>query len=279
MTAEMQPDTQPAPPVETSDPDRPRIWWFALLAVLALALAVGAWFYRQSKQDDVKKASAQSVVLGRATRALEAKVATAKTTLAASRLQLQSKASRSASFLQVLDQLDSNHKRMSGYVHDQNAASAQIVDALAASDFGRYNNLADQFTNSTRSVNSLADTETKLQQDLSASTVCTDSCIYSEDASAGLPSHQHGSGDARTRFLAVPARWGLRYDFQCPASASSGYFDVVVNRQDGSFIEGGVSLSTLSGRGVVDKQGPAYPASILLEVHSNCAWNITVSAG
>jgi SMC interacting uncharacterized protein involved in chromosome segregation len=119
--------------------------------------------------------------LARETRDLEQRVAAARTKLEASRSELRARTAANAALVKALDQLNANHVSMSSIVHDQDMSTAQIIDALARGQYGTYNALADRFTNSTKTVDAVATTETKLHDELTRS-ACSDTCGAREAA-------------------------------------------------------------------------------------------------
>jgi hypothetical protein len=142
-------------------------------------LAIASGIYRHEESNEARRQRARGVVVARETQDLEQKVAVARSSLAATRRQLRAEAPGSATLLKVLDQLNANHARMSSIVHDQDAASAGIVDALASGRVAEYNGIVDRFTTATRTVDALATTETNLRDAL-ARTTCGGDCPVRE---------------------------------------------------------------------------------------------------
>jgi len=175
MTAEM------AHEYSVESPAGPRVKWLGVAVVGALVLAIAAGIYRHQETDHARRAAARAAVLDRETRDLEMKVAAARTKLEASRAELRAKAPGTAALLKVLDQLNANHASMSSIVRDQDTSTAQIIDALSRKQYDTYNALVDRFTNSTRTVDALATTETKLRDELTRSG-CGDTCSATEAA-------------------------------------------------------------------------------------------------
>jgi septal ring factor EnvC (AmiA/AmiB activator) len=162
-----------------------RTSWLSVAVIGALVLATAAGFYRHGESDDARRAAARAMVVARQTRDLEAKVAAARTNLAASRSELRARTSGNAALSKALDQLNANHASMSSILHDQTASTAQIIDALARGQYSTYNALADGFTNSTRTVDALAITETKLRDEVTRA--CGDPCAVTEAAAVSAP--------------------------------------------------------------------------------------------
>jgi hypothetical protein len=175
--------TTPDVPAET--PAAARTRWLPVVAVGALVLALAAGIYRHEESKGARRQQARSVVVAPETQDLEQKVAAARANLAATRRRLRAQAPKSATLLKVLDQLKANHASMSSIVHDQDASSAGIVDALASGRYAAYNSIVDRFTTATRMVDALAITETNLRDTL-ARTTCGGNCVVRE-AKAELP--------------------------------------------------------------------------------------------
>jgi septal ring factor EnvC (AmiA/AmiB activator) len=157
----------------------------SVVAVGALVLAVAAGIYRHEERSEARRAAARSVVVARETQDLEGKITSARANLAATRGQLRARTPSSAALLQALDQLNANHMSMSSIVHEQDALSAGIVDALAGGHYATYNDLADRFRTATGTVDALATTERNLRDQL-ARTTCGDNCVAVE-ATAEFP--------------------------------------------------------------------------------------------
>jgi hypothetical protein len=169
------------PDLLTEAPAASRARWLPVVAVGALVLAVAAGIYRHEERGNARRQHARSVVVARETQDLDQKVAAARANLAATRRRLSAQATSSGTLLKVLDQLKANHASMSSIVHDQDASSARIVDALASGRYTAYNGIVDRFTAASRSVDSLATTETNLRDALTRST-CGNSCTVREAA-------------------------------------------------------------------------------------------------